>query len=84
MKIGLDIGSTTIKALVDTLKEYNAESILHRKRSTINLNSVEFECDLYDFKAGKQDAVSAFHGEFMQQYAWAQSMARRRRSVETR
>ena len=66
---------TTIKALVDTLKEVNAENILHRKRSTINLNADEFECDLCDFKAGKASAVGAFHGEFMQQYAWAQTMA---------
>ena len=66
---------TTIKALVDTLKENNAESILHRKRSTINLNPDEFECDLYDFKAGNASAIGAFHGEFMQQYAWAQNIA---------
>jgi len=66
---------TTIKALVDTLKEVNAENILHRKRSTLNLNTDEFECDLCDFKAGKAAAVGAFHGEFMQQYAWAQPIA---------
>ena len=67
---------TTIKALVDTLKENGAEDILYRKRSIVNVRADEFECDLCDFKAGKPGAVSAFHGEFMQQYAWAQPMAR--------
>ena len=66
---------TTIKALADALKEVNAEKILKRKRSVLYLDTVEFDCDLIDFKAGKPEAVNAFHGEFMQQYAWAQTMA---------
>ena len=67
---------TTIKALADTLKEVGADSILRRKRSVLALNTDEFDCDLIDFKNGKSDARNAFHGEFMQQYAWAQPMAR--------
>ena len=66
---------TTIKALADALKEVNAEKILKRKRSVLYLDTDEFDCDLIDFKAGKPEAVNAFHGEFMQQYAWAQIMA---------
>lgn len=66
---------TTIKALSDTLKEVGAEGILRRKRSMLALNTDEFDCDLLDFKAGKADALNAFHGEFMQQYAWAQPIA---------
>ncbi len=66
---------TTIKALSDTLKEVGAESILRRKRSVLALNIEEFDCDLLDFKAGKTAAIGAYHGEFMQQYAWAQPMA---------
>ena len=66
---------TTIKALADALKEVNAEKILKRKRSVLYLDTDEFDCDLIDFKAGKPEAVNAFHGEFMQQYAWAQTMS---------
>ena len=66
---------TTIKALNDTLKEVGAEKILKRKRSVLYLDVDEFDCDLFDFKTGKAGARSAFHGEFMQQYAWAQPMA---------
>ena len=66
---------TTIKALSDTLKEVGAEKLLRRKRSVLSLDTGEFDCDLLDFKAGKSDAINAYHGEFMQQYAWAQPMA---------
>lgn len=66
---------TTIKALTDTLKDVNAEKLLKRKRSVLYLDTDEFDCDLIDFKEGKADAVNAYHGEFMQQYAWAQPMA---------
>lgn len=67
---------TTIKALADTLKEVGADKLLKRRRSVLCLDTGEFDCDLMDFKAGKADAVNAYHGEFMQQYPWAQTMAR--------
>ncbi len=67
---------TTIKALSDSLKEVDADGILNRKRSILSLNTDEFDCDLLEFKAGKESAVNAFHGEFMQQYLWAQPMAK--------
>ena len=66
---------TTIKALADALKEAGADNLLQRKRSVLSLNTEVFDSDLSDFKAGKQDARNAFHGEFMQQYAWAKPMA---------
>ena len=49
--------------------------MLRRKRSVLSLDVNEFDCDLQDFKAGKTEAINAFHGEFMQQYAWAKSIA---------
>ena len=39
------------------------------------LDTAQFDCDLMDFKAGKAEALNAYHGEFMQQYAWARPMA---------
>jgi len=66
---------TTIKALADILKDAGAEKLLKRKRSVLYLDVGEFDCDLADFKSGKADAINAYHGEFMQQYAWAQLIA---------
>ena len=66
---------TTIKALNDTLKEVGAEKILCRKRSMVYLDMSEIDCDLIDFHAGKSSALNAYHGEFMQQYNWARTMA---------
>lgn len=67
---------TTIKALADTLKDVGAEKILRRKRSVIYLDPDEYDCDLNDFKAGKAEAIAAYHGEFMQQYPWGGAIAR--------
>lgn len=66
---------TTIKALSDILKDAGADKLLKRKRSVLYLDTEEFDCDLADFKVGKSEAVNAYHGEFMQQYAWARSLA---------
>lgn len=66
---------TTIKALSDILKDAGADKLLKRKRSVLYLDTEEFDCDLADFKAGKVEAVNAYHGEFMQQYPWAQPIA---------
>ena len=66
---------TTIKALADILKDAGAEKLLKRKRSVLYLDTDEFDCDLSDFKAGKPEALNAYHGEFMQQYSWAQATA---------
>lgn len=66
---------TTIKALSDILKDADADKLLKRKRSVLYLDTEEFDCDLADFKAGKAEAINAYHGEFMQQYAWAQPIA---------
>lgn len=75
---------TTIKALVDALKDAGAEKLLKRKRGAISLNTDEFDCDLYDFKAGKAESIAAYHGEFMQQYAWAQAIARELNDEKTK
>lgn len=66
---------TTIKALADSLKDCGAEKILKRRRSLLAVDASQFDCDLFDFKAGKPEAVSAYHGRFLEQYAWAQPMA---------
>lgn len=66
---------TTIKALSDILKDAGADKLLKRKRSVLYLDTEEFDCDLADFKVGKSEAVNAYHGEFMQQYAWARNLA---------
>ena len=66
---------TTIKALTDILRDAGAEKLLKRKRSVVYLDTEEYDCDLNDFKSAKPEALNAYHGEFMQQYAWAQAMA---------
>lgn len=68
---------TTIKALSDMLKELGVGDMLLRRRSTLRLDVDAFDCDLQDYLSGRPDAVAAFRGEFMQQYAWAQEIGSR-------
>lgn len=75
---------TTIKALSDTLKEVGADGMLLRKRSALALNTNEFSCDLFDFKNGREDAINAYHGEFMLQYPWAEAMSEELRAEKRR
>ena len=75
---------TTIKALNDTLKDVDADGMLHRKRSVLYLDTTQFDCDLMDFKAGRADVVNAYHGEFMQQYSWAEHLAAELTSEKSR
>lgn len=58
--------------LEHTLAEAGAEKIFIKKRNYYAVNRTEFQCDLYDFEEGKPRAISAFHGEYMNQYSWGE------------
>lgn len=64
---------TTIKSLVDTLKSAGAEGILKRKRSVLFMDPAAFDCDYFAYRSG-HGSRETFHGEFMQQYSWAQKI----------
>ena len=58
--------------LVVTLKEYGAEHILRKDYNSYSVDVRLFSCDLYDYDEGKPEARSAYKGEFMLQYEWAE------------
>lgn len=63
----------TVKHLVDTLKQNNAESIFGRKRGICYVNKDTFGCDYYEFLNDDPEAISNFRGEFMTEYPWAEA-----------
>ena len=67
----------TIKELVDTLKEYNAEELLVRTRGSMQLKLELADSDYIEFMNGNEDALCKFQGAFMQQYSWAETMVYR-------
>ena len=58
--------------LTNALKAVNAEDILIKQRGFLAVVPEKFSCDMYDFCAGKIEAVNGYMGEFMTQYNWAE------------
>lgn len=58
--------------LTETLRSVNAESIFVKRFKAFNVLPDKFECDYYDYLAGKPYALNAFRGEYMAQYSWAE------------
>lgn len=60
-----------IKELADTLKSYDAESLLIRERGSIRIDMSQCESDYQSFWDGDIDAICKYQGSFMEQYSWA-------------
>ena len=58
--------------LKDTLSGIGANHILIRRRGMLGVDSSQLDCDYYRFLKGDVRAVNEFHGEYMNQYSWAE------------
>lgn len=58
--------------LVRTLRAVGCEEVIVRGRNRLSVDTGRFACDYYRFLDGETDAISAFVGEFMAQYSWAE------------
>ena len=56
--------------LSKTLKEYDCEDILIRRRGQMGIDTTKIECDYYKWLDGDPTARAAFAGEYMSQYSW--------------
>lgn len=63
----------TIKELTDTLRDYEAEDLLIRKRGSIQVDMSKADSDLEAFNSGDEAAICSFQGAFMEQYSWAET-----------
>ena len=66
-----------IRSLRDTLQKYGIGELFELKNRNLRIVPELVDCDLYHFLEGDEDAVSAFFGEYMSQYAWAAGMEAR-------
>ena len=57
--------------LVKSLKKYNADGLLIKGHNQYAVDTNLFSCDLYDYHAGKPEAINAYRGDFLTQYEWA-------------
>lgn len=62
-----------IADLRETLSDLGFSEAVLKSRNSIALNKDTFSCDYYDYLAGKEEAVSRFNGEYMEQYSWAET-----------
>ena len=48
------------------------EDVLIRKRGWAAVDQTRIDCDFYRLQAGDRAVLNTFHGQFMQQYSWAE------------
>lgn len=62
----------TIPTLSDALEAAGAGNILVTRESRRYLKTDEVECDLYRILSGDKQAAREYHGEYLQEYDWAE------------
>jgi len=64
--------SNLMSDLNNTLKNYDCEEIVIKRRGQIGIDTTKIECDYYEWLEGDPKARAAFAGEYMFQYSWAE------------
>lgn len=62
----------TYKRLADTLEKAGAGHILDSRENRRFLKMDEVDCDLYRILAGDRQAARKYHGQYLQEYSWAE------------
>ena len=55
-----------------SLEREGLGEVLVKRRGSQGVNPSTFDCDFYDYLAGKPSAINAYEGEYMSQYSWAE------------
>lgn len=58
--------------LITTLKKYDCDHILARKRGEIGIIPDKVKCDYYEWLRGSAEGINAYRGEYMEQYTWSE------------
>lgn len=61
-----------LKDIHDTFSKLGCGDVFCRQRAGASMIKSEFRCDYYDFLDGKPSGISAYKGEYMNQYSWAE------------
>lgn len=62
----------TYKRLADTLERAGAGHILASKENRRFIKTDEVDCDLYRILSGDKQAARNYHGQYLQEYSWAE------------
>lgn len=61
-----------ISDMISALKKADAQDIIIKKHNSISVNTNNFKCDYYDFLNMIPSAINSYHGEYMNNYSWAE------------
>ena len=64
--------ATILSSLRKTLEQAGVGEVLIKSRNQTSIDTTKISCDMYDFIKGDQKARSAYHGEYMKNYSWAE------------
>lgn len=64
-----------LKDIQDVFAEAGCREIVSRQRAGASLVKGNVRCDYFDFLDGKPAGINAYHGEYMNQYSWAEETA---------
>ena len=64
-----------LKDITDTLTALGCADIFKRKWGGASIVKDKLRCDYYDYLSGTPQGINAFHGEYMNQYSWAEATA---------
>lgn len=60
-----------IRSLRDSLQNYGIGDLFEMKKRSLRILPEKIDCDVYRFLEGDPEAINAYYGEYMAQYAWA-------------
>ena len=60
------------KDLADTFGQLGLEDAVMVVRGGMSVVPSKMQCDFYDYLDGTPQGINAYHGEYMQQYSWAE------------
>ena len=61
-----------VSDLRSTFEEIGMKDLLIRRSGLLAIRPEQIDCDFYQMLSGDPDALSAYHGEYMTQYSWAE------------
>ncbi len=75
-RVGTSSGSylrTLVADMKRTLETSGHGDVLVKRRGVLGVDMTKVSCDYYDYLVGEPLAINAWHGEYMNQYSWAES-----------
>ena len=64
---------TLIATVRTALEEAGYPDVMVKRRGAVGIRPDAIECDYYAYLQGNPMAITAYHGEYMSQYSWAES-----------